>query len=141
MKTKKSRNSIKTPSYFVKRLRDSGFIVWKIFGEYGVHDPRCWTVLVDPGGSSVFITCYTNKDFYGDMMFEINDGGKKFLKNFSIKTESLEVIITHLLGAGVANNPKESPYNKDKYSNGKEGQREEKNNEHIDSKERKVECT
>lgn len=132
MKNKKSRNSIKTPSYFVKRLRDSGFIVWKIFGEYGVHDPRCWTVLVDPGGSSVFITCYTNKDFFGDVMFEINDGGKKFLKNFSIKTESLEVIITHLLGAGVANNPNESPYEKDKYlKHGKQGQRKEENTDYA----------
>lgn len=112
---KKSKNSIKTPSYFIKRLKDSGFIVWKIFDDYGVHDPRCWTVLVDPKGSSVFITCFLNKDFYGDVMFEINDGGQKFLKNFSIKTESLEVIITHLLNAGVKNDAHDSPYRKDKY--------------------------
>jgi hypothetical protein len=135
MKNKKSRNSIKTPSYFVKRLRDSGFIVWKIFGDYGEHDPRCWTLLVDPSGSSVFITCYENKDFFGDIMFEINDGGNKFLKNFSIKTESLEVIITHLLNAGVNNSAKESPYNKDKYSDGKEGQRKEENPKHTYPKE------
>jgi len=135
MKNKKSRNSIKTPSYFVKRLRDSGFIVWKIFGDYGEHDPRCWTLLVDPSGSSVFITCYENKDFFGDIMFEINDGGNKFLKNFSIKTESLEVIITHLLNAGVNNSAKESPYNKDKYLDGKEGQRKEENSKHTYPKE------
>ena len=113
---KKSKNSIKTPSYFIKRLKDSGFIVWKLFDGYGTHDPRCWTVLVDPEGSSVFITCFLNKDFYGDLMFELNDGGQKFLKNFSIKTESLEVIITHLLNAGVKNDAQNSPYRKDKYS-------------------------
>lgn len=123
----KIKNSIKTPSYFIKRLRDSGFIVWKVFNGYGKQDPRRWTVLVDPSGASVFITCYTNKDFFGDVMFEINDGGQRFLKNFSIKTESLEVIITHLLSAGVNNNPNNSPYCKDKYlHDGRERQRKEK---------------
>ena len=118
----KIKNSIKTPSYFVKRLRDSGFIVWKVFNGYGKQDPRRWTVLVDPSGSSVFITCYTNKDFYGDIMFELNDGGQKFLKNFSLKTESLEVIITHLLNAGVINNAENNPFYKDKYSHGEQRQ-------------------
>ena len=111
----KIKNSIKTPSYFIKRLRDSGFIVWKVFNGYGKHDPRRWTVLVDPAGASIYITCYTNKDFYGDVMFELNDGGQKFLKNFSLKTESLEVIITHLLNAGVDNNPNNNPFYKHKY--------------------------
>jgi hypothetical protein len=125
----KVKNSIKTPSYFIKRLRDSGFIVWKIFNGYGKHDPRRWTVLVDPSGASVYITCYTNKDFYGDIMFELSDGGQKFLKNFSIKTDSLEVIVTHLLNAGVNNNPSTSPYQKDKYLHGGEQQRKEKKGE------------
>lgn len=121
----KIKNSIKTPSYFIKRLRDSGFIVWKVFNGYGQQDPRRWTVLVDPSGSSVYITCYTNKDFYGDIMFELNDGGQKFLKNFSLKTESLEVIITSLLNAGVNNNSKNNPFYKDKYLHGEQRQKQE----------------
>lgn len=126
-KQNKGRNSIKTPSYFVKRLRDSNFIVWKIFDNYGIHDPRCWTVLVDPNGASVFITCYENKEFKGDVMFELNDGGQKFPKNFSIKTESLEVIITHLINAGVSNNSDDSPFRKDKYlHNGEKKSEQEK---------------
>ena len=40
--------------------------------------------------------------------------GQKFAKNLSIKTESLEVIITHLINAGVRNNSINSPYHKDK---------------------------
>ena len=131
MKTKKNKNSLKTPSYFIKRLKDSGFIVWKMFSEYGEHDPRCWTILVDPSGASVFITCYENKDFFGDVMFEINDGGKKFVKNFSIKTESLEVIVTHLLSAGVSNNANTSPYSKAKYDNGEQGQQRQKETSEI----------
>jgi hypothetical protein len=130
MKNKKNKNSLKTPSYFIKRLKDSGFIVWKMFSEYGTHDPRLWTILVDPSGSSVFITCYENKDFFGDIMFEINDGGKKFSKNFSIKTESLEVIVTHLLSAGVNNNANTSPYSKPKYFNGEQkGQQQQETSE------------
>jgi len=44
------KNKIKTPGYFMKRLRDNGFIVLKVFNAYSTHDPRRWTVLVDPGG-------------------------------------------------------------------------------------------
>jgi hypothetical protein len=106
----KPKNSIKTPSYFCKRLRDNGFIVLKIFQGYGQGDSRRWTVLVDPGYSSVFITCYTNKDFAGDIMFEFNDGGVLFPKNWSIKTESIEVIITRLIEKGINNNSESSPY-------------------------------
>jgi len=107
---KKPKNSIKTPSYFCKRLRDNGYIVLKIFQGYAPGDPRRWTVLVDPGGASLFITCYTNKEFAGEVMFELNDGGIRFPKNLSIKTESIEVIITHLLERGINNDSSSSPY-------------------------------
>lgn len=114
MNTNTPKNQIKTPGYFIKRLRDNGFIVLKLFNGYGTHDSRRWTVLVDPGGSSVFITCYQNKDFRGDIMFEINDGGNAFVKNFSVKTESIEVVIRFLLEKGVSNNAKNSPYYADR---------------------------
>lgn len=104
------KNKIRTPSYFMKRLRDNGFIVLKVFNSYGEHDPRRWTVLVDPGSTSVYVTCYHNKDFLNEIMFEFNDGGVRFVKNFSIKTDSIEVIISHLLERGVQNNSKNSPF-------------------------------
>lgn len=107
---KKPKNSIKTPSYFCKRLKDNGFFVFKIFNAYGPQDPRRWTVLVDPGISSVYITCFTNKDFEGDVMFEFSDGGQRFPKNFSIKTDSIEVVISHLIKRGVNNNAELSPF-------------------------------
>jgi len=105
-----SKNKIKTAGYFIKRLRDNGFIVLKMFFRYGKHDPRRWTILVDPSGSSVFITCYTNKDFFNDVMFEFNDGGVKFPKNFSLRTDSLEVVIQNLLTRGINNEPNNSLY-------------------------------
>ena len=107
---KKPKNSIKTPSYFCKRLRDNGFIVLKMFNGFGPGDPRRWIVLVNPGQESVFVSCYTNKEFCGDVMFEINDGGIRFPKNFSIKTESIEVIISYLIKFGVSNSNESSPY-------------------------------
>ena len=107
---KKPKNSIRTPSYFCKRLRDNGFIVLKIFNGYGSHDPRRWTVLVDPGGSSIYITCYTNREFGGDVMFDLSDGGQRFPKNYSIKTDSIEVVISYLIKQGVNNQATDSPY-------------------------------
>jgi hypothetical protein len=112
---KKPKNSIRTPSYFCKRLKDNGFIVLKIFNGYGPHDPRRWTILVDPGDSSIFITCYTNREFGGDVMFELSDGGQRFPKNYSIKTDSIEVMISYLIKTGVNNSAKDSPYYSPKY--------------------------
>lgn len=96
-----SKNKITTLSYFVKRLKDSDFNTWKICDNYNISDPRKWTIMVDPGNTSVFITCYENKDFKSEKMFEFNDGGRFFPKNFSLKTHSMEVIITTLIERGV----------------------------------------
>ena len=46
-------NKITTQSYFIKRLKDSGYVVYKIFDEYSEADPRNWTVMIDPGNASV----------------------------------------------------------------------------------------
>lgn len=95
------KNSIATQGYFVKRLRDSGFITIKLFDKYAQHDPRKWTILVDPENTSLMITCYQNKDFKGDLHFELNDGGNRFPKNYNLKTQSMEIIITTLIEKNV----------------------------------------
>ena len=95
------KNKITTGSYFIKRLRDSGFVTIRLFNEYAIFDPRRWSIMVDPGGASLIITCYENKDFRGEVVFEFNDGGNKFIKNFNMKTKSMEVIITTLIEKGI----------------------------------------
>ena len=95
------KNSVTTQGYFVKRLRDSGFVVIKLFDKYAQHDPRKWSIMVDPGITSVIITCYQNKEFRGDVLFEFNDGGNRFIKNFNLKTQSMEIVITTLVEKGV----------------------------------------
>lgn len=98
---RKQRNKISTPSYFIKRLKDNKFVTFRIFDNFATGDPRRWTILVEPGVCSIFITCYENKEFANDIMFEFNDGGVLFPKNFSLKTDSIEVIITYLISKGV----------------------------------------
>ena len=99
-----SNNKLKTPGYFIKRLRDNGFIVIRLFSVYAKGDPRRWTVMINPSESSVMITCYANKNDLGEILFELNDGGCKIPKNYSIKTDSIEVIIDYLITHGVSNN-------------------------------------
>lgn len=94
-------NILSTKGYFMKRLRDSGFIAIKIFDQYGIHDPRKWTIMIDPSSQSLMITCYENREYAGDISFEFNDGGYKFPKNFAMRTESMEVVITTLIERGV----------------------------------------
>ena len=70
-------NKITTQSYFIKRLKDSGYMVYKLFDEYAESDPRSWTVMIDPGHASVLCTCYVNDEaMFGDTYFELNDGGQ-----------------------------------------------------------------
>ena len=92
----KGKNKITTCGYFVKRMRDNGFIVNRIFSNYNNNDPRIWTVMVNPGNESLYITCFQNKDFYGQRMFEISDGGVRIPKNLGLNTDSIEVLMNYL---------------------------------------------
>ena len=109
---KKISNKIKTAGYFIKRLKDCGFVVFKMFNAYNNADPRRWTVLVDPGVTSVYITCYSNKDNYNEVLFEFDDGGCKFQKNSFFKTESIETLVTELIKKGINNDAAKNPLGK-----------------------------
>ena len=112
MLNKRQQNKIRTPGYFIKRMRDSGFATLRVFQSYGEHDPRRWTVLVDPSRASIYITCYNNKSFVDEIMFEFNDGGNYFPKNYSINTESIEIIVQTLIDRGIPTISENSPYYK-----------------------------
>ena len=99
------KNKITTLGYFTKRLKDNNFVVWKIFNKYGHHDPRIWTVLVNPGEESMYITCYINTDELGSIpVFELHDGVSVFRNYAKIQTRSMEVIVKYLLDRGVQPN-------------------------------------
>jgi hypothetical protein len=98
---KKRKNNLYTLGYFLKRLRNCNFIALKIFNDYRSDDHRKWTIIVDPGNTSLFITCIFYRDTK-DFMFHLDDGGKLFPKNFFLKTDSIEIIVESLINRGVA---------------------------------------
>ena len=106
------KNKLKTPGYFIKRLKDNDFVTLRIFDKYSESDPRRWTVLVDPGGASVYITCFENTPFRGEFLFSFNDGNQNFNNNFSLKTNSVEIVVSKLLKTGVQQKDKSKFLNK-----------------------------
>jgi len=102
MINKHTKNKLKTAGYFIKRLRDSGFETVRIFNGYGDADSRKWTILVDPGNTSVFITCFENRPFKGEYLFAFDDGNRIFKNGYSLKTHSIEVVVNKLLDNGVS---------------------------------------
>jgi hypothetical protein len=110
--THQDNNKLKTPGYFIKRLKDNKLITLRMFQSYNISDPRKWTIMVDPGRASVFVTCYQNKEKLNEVMFEIDDGGVRFPRNYFIKTHSIEVIVEYLLEKGITQNDTESQFYK-----------------------------
>ena len=106
------KNKLKTAGYFIKRLKDNDFVTLRIFDKYSKSDPRKWTVLVDPGGASVYVTCFENTPFKGEYLFNFNDGNQVFNNNFSLKTDSIEVVVSKLLKSGVQQKDKSNFLNK-----------------------------
>ena len=106
------KNKLRTPGYFIKRLKDNDFVTLRIFDKYSESDPRKWTVLVDPGGASVYVTCFENTPFKGAYLINFNDGNQKINNNFSLKTDSIEVVVSKLLKSGVQQKDKNDFLNK-----------------------------
>lgn len=96
-------NKLTTQSYFIKRLKDSGYEVWKVFDNYNESDARSWTIVIDPGIASVFCTCFLNHESWEDNYFEFSDGGRYIPQKFKLKTDSIEVVVAHLVRYGINN--------------------------------------
>ena len=101
MINKHTKNKLKTAGYFIKRLRDSGFETVRIFNGCGDADSRKWTVLVDPSGASVYITCFEDRPFKNEYLFSFEDGNQRFSRGYVLKTSSIEVVIQRLINHDV----------------------------------------
>jgi hypothetical protein len=89
---------ITTLSYMVKRLKDSGYNVHRCDSlNYSEDDKRKWTIIVDNGVGSLFITCFKSGSFH------FYDGLRFFNSNLKLNTESIEVIIQYLNDKGFVN--------------------------------------
>ena len=93
-------NKLTTLGYTLKRLRDSGYLANKLFDDFGEADSRSWTILIEPGFTSVFCTCYINDPYIGDSFFEIYDGNQYIPGRLNLKT-SFEVLVEHLIKHGI----------------------------------------
>lgn len=105
-------NKLTTLGYTLKRFRDSGYYTHKLFTEYGTPDSRTWTIIIDPGGASVFCTCYIDDPFLDTTYFELYDGGQFIPGRLKLKTDSFEVLVEHLVRYGINGKAKEYPSNK-----------------------------
>jgi len=94
-------NKLTTLGYFLKRLRDSGYVSHKVFTDYAIGDPRAWTVVIEPGVSSVFCTCWVNDPYLGESFFELYDGSQFVPGKVRLQTSSFEVLIEHLVKYGI----------------------------------------
>lgn len=101
-------NKLTTLGYVLKRLRDSGYYTHKLFNNYSQADPRTWTLVIDPGGASIFCTCYVKDPVLEETYLELYDGGQYIPGRLKIKTDSFEVLIERLVDFGI--NSKSSNY-------------------------------
>jgi hypothetical protein len=72
-----------------------------MFDNYGEHDSRYWTMLIEPESDAVWITCYLNKQEKGDYYFELDDGNRNIPRKLLLKTESVETIISRLVSFNI----------------------------------------
>jgi len=96
-------NKLSTQGYFIKRLKDSGYVVDRIFDHYSEIDCRCWTIMIDPGNTSVFCTYIENDKEIGNNYFELYDCNRFINGRFKIVTESMEVFIKFLNKLNIIN--------------------------------------
>ncbi len=89
-------NKLTTLGYFRKRLRDCGYNCIEIYRNYSQRDSRIWTVVIDPGDTSIFCTCYVNREEIGESYIELYDGGQFIPGKLKIQTSSMEVLTSYL---------------------------------------------
>lgn len=105
----------------MKRLRDSGYFVDRLFTGYSMVDSRTWSVIIDPGCASLFVTCYQNDPELGSSYFEMYDGGKFIPGRIKLETSSIETFISYLVKFGINNKSK-------RYSNSNNYHKDRKHN-------------
>tara|TARA_Y100000310_G_scaffold316213_1_gene367675 strand:- start:468 stop:830 length:363 start_codon:yes stop_codon:yes gene_type:complete len=91
-----AKNNVATQGYFVRRLRKYGYEISRVYDRYSKDDKRKWTVVVNPGLDSIFITCIDKGEWPYRGMYLFDDNGTIFPSSFYINTDSMEVILKYL---------------------------------------------
>ena len=101
------RNKLTKQAYFIKRLRESGYAVERLYSTYSRSDPRLWTIMINPKKASVLCTCYINNgeaegvDSNSECFFEVFDGGQYIPGRLKLDTNSIEILISYLIQYGI----------------------------------------
>lgn len=94
-----SKNKLYTPSYFCKRIIESGFDVTRLNIKYEPDDLRKWSIIVNKSGinykHNILITCFKDEKTK-DFSFKFQ--GKKF-DDFVLPTLTMKLIIDILIKA------------------------------------------
>lgn len=93
-------NKITTESYFVKRMKDSGYNVRRLGMKFGEDDSRKWIIIIDEGVSTLYICAMKNGTF------RFYDGDRFTNSRVLHSTDSIEVIIEELNKSGIINKHK-----------------------------------
>lgn len=101
-------NRLTKQSYFIKRLRDSGYVVDRLVNKFSETDPRIWMILINARTDNIVCTCYSHHgecdgiDPKSQNYFEIFDGGQFVPGRVKIDTNSIEVFIERLYRYGIS---------------------------------------
>jgi hypothetical protein len=90
-------NQLFTKSYFIRRLIKGGFFVKSLVDRYPINDSRYWTIIANPGLSSIFITCIRKEDKTSFKIVGPNHSQTKIeTKSMIIILDVLNNINTHI---------------------------------------------
>lgn len=82
------KNNLYTKSYFIKRLIEFSYFVYRVVDKFPDNDNRYWTVYVrDMDGNTVIITCVKPDD--DDFYFRINGPNDS---NIKLETLSMNIV-------------------------------------------------
>lgn len=101
------KDKISKQAYFIKRMRDSGYHIRKVYDRYSQSDSRSWTVMVNAGTTSVFCTCCVNhgekSGVHADSKyyFILSDGGQFIPNTIKLDTLSFEIVASYLIKVGI----------------------------------------
>jgi len=113
------KNNITTQGYFLKRLKDAGYYVIRLFDRYSDNDKRKWTIVINPSTDSIMLTCIDNGNWPHRGLYKLDDDNNIFPHNFYINTESIDVILKHLAEFNV---DKQKPINNSNVKRRKSGE-------------------
>lgn len=89
-----SKNKLYNQSYFIKRILDAGYNVFRLNIKFEKDDKRKWMILVNSKRiqykHNICITCFKGNENMDDFCFKFQG---QSLRDFSLSTKSMNTVI------------------------------------------------